>query len=282
MCSFYVCICRHYFIPHVPDIPGLTNFPGKVIHSHVYREPELYSDETVLVVGAGPSGRDLLVDLANHAKCVLFCNRGKPLQCELPKNSELLPAINEVYQDGVVVFEDDRKRKVDSIILATGYLYSFPFLSEDSGIQVPEGQRVFPLYKHTINAVHPSMAFIGIPFGILPFPLFDLQVRLMISVWSGEKSLPSTEEMIKDIDETYQQRLKAGLPPHRASHYLGPTQWDLHKQIAALGGLEPLDPVLEMVYTECSKDRGNNLMHYKKDNYVILSRDKWIKVSSNS
>ena len=43
---------------------------------------------------------------------------------------------------------------MDSIILATGYLYSFPFLSEGSGIHVHEGKCVFSLYSNTSMCWH--------------------------------------------------------------------------------------------------------------------------------
>lgn len=39
-----------------------------------------------------------------------------------------------------------------------------------------EGNQVKPLYKHMINCDFPSMAFLGIPVQICPFPMFDFQV----------------------------------------------------------------------------------------------------------
>nr|XP_053628201.1 uncharacterized protein LOC128685584 isoform X2 [Cherax quadricarinatus] len=55
-----------------------------------------------------------------------------------------------------------------------GYLFAFPFLSEECGITV-EDNVVKPLYKHIINTKYTSMAFIGIPFRVCNFPLFDFQ-----------------------------------------------------------------------------------------------------------
>lgn len=269
---------RHFFLPSIPEIPGLESFPGRVIHSHVYREPETFMGEGVVVVGAGQSGRDLIIDLADHAREVFLSNRGNPLTCPLPSNILELPAIKELHSDGGVVFSNGETRKADSIILATGYLYSFPFLSEESGLQVLEGKRVFPLYKHTINARHPSSAIIGVNFGILPFPLFDLQVRWVLSVWMGEKTLPSEEEMITSNEETYQGRLRQGLPPHKAGHHLGSVQWDFHRELAELGGSDPLDPFFEMLYNESASGRKDNLMKYKKANYRLLGRDKFVRL----
>lgn len=62
--------------------------------------------------------------------------------------------------------------------LFSGYNYSFPFLSVDSGISVHDNM-VEPLYKQILNIKYPTMAFIGIPFTTPTNPLFDLQVRLI-------------------------------------------------------------------------------------------------------
>ena len=253
-----------------------------MIHSHVYREPEAFRGETVLVVGAGQSGRDLVIDLAGHAQEVSLSNRGAPLTCPLPSNVHELPAIEEVLSDGSIIFSGGETRRIDSIILATGYQYSFPFLSEKSGLQVlNNGKRVFPLYKQTFNARHPSSAVIGVNFGVLPFPSFDLQVRWVLSVWTGDKLLPSSEEMIKSDEETYQRKLQEGLPPHKAGHYLGPAQWDLNREFAIMGGNDPLAPVNEMLYNESGIGRKNNLMHYKKANYVVLGKDRFARLEDS-
>ena len=267
---------RHFSEPYTPDIPGLSLFPGHVIHSHVYREPEVYKDQRVLVVGSGQSGRDLIVDLSSHVRQVYLCNRGEPLDTSLPDNVEELPGIDEVKRDGKVLFTNAQERLVDSIILATGYVYSLPFLTEDAGLKIQEGRRVVPLYKHTFNPIHSSMALIGINIGYNPFPFFDYQVRWVLSVWTGSKTLPSKEAMIQDDEDWYQRRLQQGVPPHKAGHYLGPAQWEMIDLLAELGGSEPQAPVIKMLYNEAAHERRSQLMHYRSKNYTVLARDKWM------
>lgn len=259
----------------VPALPGLSLFPSHVIHSHDYREPEVYKNQNVLVVGSGQSGRDIILDLSTCARQVYLCNRGPSLTCSLPDNVEPVSGIAEVHVSGIVSLTDGKERHVDSIILATGYVYSFPFLSEDSGVKVEGGKRVTPLFKHTFNPVHPSMAFIGINFGYNPFPYFDYQVRWVLSVWAGDKNLPSLQDMIKDDEDWYRGRLKAGLPPHKAGHYLGTAQWDMIDLFAKMGGSSPLAPVMEMLYNETACQRNDNLMQYKNNQYLIVDNEKW-------
>lgn len=268
---------RHFFKPQYPDIPGLSSFSGKVIHSHDYREPEVFGGERVLVVGAGQSGRDIIIDLSMFCKNVYLCNRGPPLQTPFPDNVEVLPAITSVVGDKIY-FSNGEERSASSIILATGYLYSFPFLTEDVGVSIQDGKRVYPLYKHTINPVHPSMGFIGINFGFVPFPFFDYQVRWVLSTWTGNKSLPSSEDMIKDDDKWFQERLQQGVPQHKAGHYLGDEQWKLFDELAKLGGNTPIAPVIEMIYRETAHKRNTSLMNYRKNNYRVLDCDKWMQI----
>jgi putative flavoprotein involved in K+ transport len=49
-------------LPHLPRWPG--TFDGPVVHSVEYRNPQPYRDQDVLIVGAGNSGTEIAVDLA--------------------------------------------------------------------------------------------------------------------------------------------------------------------------------------------------------------------------
>ncbi|KAE8703991.1 putative indole-3-pyruvate monooxygenase YUCCA8 [Hibiscus syriacus] len=50
----------------VPDIEGLTEFGGEVIHACEYKSGEKFEGQKVLVVGCGNSGMELSLDLCNH------------------------------------------------------------------------------------------------------------------------------------------------------------------------------------------------------------------------
>lgn len=54
----------------MPVIPGMNVFSGIQIHSHDYRMPDFFKDMTVVVIGAGPSGLDIGLDLTSSAKQV--------------------------------------------------------------------------------------------------------------------------------------------------------------------------------------------------------------------
>ena len=50
--------------PVLPDWPGAEAFPGELLHSSAYANPEPYRGSDVLVVGAGNTGAEIAADLA--------------------------------------------------------------------------------------------------------------------------------------------------------------------------------------------------------------------------
>ncbi|VEN37895.1 unnamed protein product [Callosobruchus maculatus] len=64
-----VMICNgHYNEPSYVDYEGQENFRGTIEHSHSFRSPEPYEGKRVLIVGSGPSGLDLTLQISRVAK----------------------------------------------------------------------------------------------------------------------------------------------------------------------------------------------------------------------
>lgn len=59
--------------------------------------------------------------------------------------------------------------------LTQGYQFTFPFLSDECGLRVDDSY-VHPLYKHCINAEHPTMALIGYVFTSAITQMIETQV----------------------------------------------------------------------------------------------------------
>lgn len=65
--------------PRIPDWPGLDRYPGELIHSTEYRNPQPYAGRNVLVVGTGNSGAEIAVDLVEGgARAVAISVRTPP------------------------------------------------------------------------------------------------------------------------------------------------------------------------------------------------------------
>jgi len=67
----------HNWNPRTPEIEGLGEFRGKVVHASAYKDPTLLRGRKVLVVGAGNTGCDIAVEAAQQAaRCWHSTRRG--------------------------------------------------------------------------------------------------------------------------------------------------------------------------------------------------------------
>lgn len=58
-------VCNgHYSEPRVADRPGMRGFPGLVMHSHNYREPEAFKGKRIVIIGASNSGTDIALEVS--------------------------------------------------------------------------------------------------------------------------------------------------------------------------------------------------------------------------
>lgn len=217
--------------PAIPKpYPGEKLFRGKQIHSHNFRRKEAYEGEglsrglvasnfefrnfhtgkNVLLIGAGASGRDLSYLLSSVAKRIYFSHHGHNLDHVYPSNVVRIAAVKELTETGAI-FADGSQHELDNIIYCTGYKTAFPFLNVECGISVDQNY-VQPLYKDILNINHPTMAFMGLTYGASLGHTLDLQARFMLKVWSGEKSLPSIDDMKADTQRYKEIRRAAGFP----------------------------------------------------------------------
>lgn len=57
--------------PNIPDLPGLKQFQGQVLHSSAYNRPTEIAGQRVMVVGAGNSAVQIAYELANTHDVIL-------------------------------------------------------------------------------------------------------------------------------------------------------------------------------------------------------------------
>ncbi|KAL9227338.1 hypothetical protein vseg_003036 [Gypsophila vaccaria] len=210
----------HYSYPRLPAIKGMEHWKRRQLHSHVYRVPEPFQNEVVVIVGCSLSGQDLSMELASVAKQVYVSVKAGHVTEGFSKvvaknvNLHLRPQIDCLEENGRVLFEDGSWIIADTIIYCTGYSYTFPFL-DTKGIVSIDDDRVGPLYEHTFPpSLAPSLSFVGIPRKLIGFPFFEAQSKWVAQLLAGKRRLPSWEEMMHSINEFYQSRDDAGIPKH--------------------------------------------------------------------
>lgn len=173
-----ILVCNgRYAKPFQPDIQGIHSFKGIVSHSHDYRIPNNFANQNVLILGAGPSGIDISLELSEFANSVILCHKQKQPYKQIPDNvKQEICTIKAISNDEIQLDNGNRYKNIDTIIFCTGYNYDFDFLDPNCGIHVNKNGRIQGVYLHLINFTHPSMAIWSIPKTILPFPLFHNQV----------------------------------------------------------------------------------------------------------
>lgn len=275
----YVFVCNgHYNTPFIPTIAGLKEFKGDVMHSHDYRVPSIFTNKRVLVIGAGPSGMDIALEITSVTQKVVLSHHLK----EQPKSvfpDNLVQKPDVVKLDGhTAVFKDGSEEDIDVVFLCTGYLYNFPFLHDSCGIVV-EDNCVEPLYKHLVNIQHPSMCFIGVPYYVCAFSMFDLQVRYYVRSMNGTFKLPSSEEMMQHWEEEKRDRAARGYTKRQA-HMMGPDQEKYYASLAVEANTKNLPSVITKIREESSIRFLHNLQNYRQDLYKIIDDDTYEIISN--
>ncbi|KAD4888907.1 hypothetical protein E3N88_20980 [Mikania micrantha] len=185
----------HYSHPRLPSIKGMDAWRRKQMHSHLYRAPEPFRNQVVVVVGNSLSGQDISMELVNVAKEIHLSSKSLNVSEGLSKviskhdNLYLHQTIQCLHEDGRVVFVDGSWITADTIIYCTGYSYSFPFLDTKGAIVVDDDR-------------------------LIGFPFFESQAKWIAQLLSGKRSLPSIDEMMNSIQEFYKSREAAGIPKH--------------------------------------------------------------------
>ncbi|WCJ25980.1 Flavin-containing monooxygenase family protein [Euphorbia peplus] len=247
-----VVICNgHYSDANVAHIPGITSWPGKQIHSHNYRVPDPFRDQVVVLIGSSASAIDISMEIAGVAKEVHTASRSVAAETYEQQpgydNLWLHSMIERVDQDGSVVFQNGRIVLADVILHCTGYKYTFPFL-ETNGIVAVDDNRVGPLYKHVFPPVlAPSLSFVGLPWKVAPFPLFEFQSKWIAGALSGKILLPLQEEMMDEIEAFYRS-LEVSNIPKRYTHRLGESQFEYNNWLAAQCGCEGFEEWRKQMY----------------------------------
>jgi putative flavoprotein involved in K+ transport len=84
-------------IPNLPEIPGLRDFRGKVLHSSRYTDGESWKGVNAIVLGTGNSGHDIAQDLYASGANVTIVQRSPTLIVNLEPSAQLPYAL---YEEG--------------------------------------------------------------------------------------------------------------------------------------------------------------------------------------
>ncbi|KAK3301632.1 uncharacterized protein B0T15DRAFT_318644 [Chaetomium strumarium] len=233
----------HYNMPRIPGIEGLrewkASYPSRVIHSKQYRDPERYRGQNVVVMGAGVSALDICREIDGVAEKTYQSVRGGKF--DLP--ASLLPAnVVRVSQIRRFALHDDNRRSgeplgdsepipgyivledgqvldnIHRLVVATGYITSYPFLPQlhsdtthitEAGediVVTSDGDMAHNLHRDIFYIGDPTLAFVGVPYHVATFSLFDFQAQAVARVFAGKAPLPTREEMRREYEKRVQEK----------------------------------------------------------------------------
>lgn len=217
--DFVVVANGHNSVPDMPTWHGLESFPGQMIHSRDYRvsDQELFTKKRILLVGASYSGFEMLVQFFGQSQLgeidigkVYFCGQVSGFS----HSEDMRPLIEsgklvlidstiEQIEGAVVMFKNDEKITVDTIVLCTGYIYKLPFLKNEVGlVQVSEDGKSFgPLYKKTFCINEPHLSFLGnVDNTCFIQKILEVQAVAIKNMIMGIIELPSKTIMMKEYE----------------------------------------------------------------------------------
>ncbi|OTA67288.1 FAD/NAD(P)-binding domain-containing protein [Hypoxylon sp. EC38] len=273
----------HYHVPFVPDVPGLSTwkqrFPERVTHSKQYRTPTPFSNQTILIIGAGVSALDIAKETAPLGAKIIQSRRESKfdvLGSRLPEGVDRVAMVAEFIVDetaeaaksqvlepgqpipGKVVLEDGRVlESIDRVIVATGYITSYPFLgdlekpsvswqdADEKTLITSDGYITHNLHKDIFYIPDPTLAFIGVSHLVSTFSLFDFQAQVAAKVLAGQAKLPPTSVM----KEEHRERKARFQPGDRFHSMLAAEDAYIEKVLNWVNGdlaKAGLDPLLGM------------------------------------
>lgn len=157
----------HTEMPYVPATPGIGEWnlrnPGSVSHAWYFTNSEDYRNKKVLIVGKYASGVDLATKIsftASHVH-VSVKDHSELVGVDLP-NLEYVVLIEKYEYDhnrSAVTVDGTTISDLDTIVFATGYLYTFKFV-ESHLPGITGGKRVQNIYRRIFNVDDPTLAFV--------------------------------------------------------------------------------------------------------------------------
>ena len=195
----YICVASgHYSTPNFPEYPGIETFPGRVLHSHEFRNSLEFSGQKVLLVGSSYSGEDIAAQAIKFgAKEAIVCYRSVPTGLPWPKNIIEKPLLTHIERKTIHFSDNTQIDEVDSIIFCTGYIGHFPFMQDS--LRHRSANSFYPpdLYKGVLFTAggNDKVLYLGRQDVAYTFTMFDVQAFWSVKYILGDILLPQREEM---------------------------------------------------------------------------------------
>jgi len=226
----------HFSTPNIPAFEGMNKFPGRIMHSHDFRDAVEFAGKELLIVGASYSAEDIGIQCYKYgAKSITFSYRTRPMGFNWPENFTERPLLTKLVGK-TAHFADGSTKDVDAIVLCTGFLHHYPYLPDE--LRLKSNNRLFPLglYKGIVWQHCPQFMYIGAQDQYYTFNMFDAQAWYARDVILGRIALPDFAAREADLLQ-WRAKEEAVADPFEAIDY----QTEYTRDLLAVTDYPPLD-----------------------------------------
>ena len=189
----------HFSTPNVPEFEGFDTFNGRIMHAHDFRDAREFIGKDLLIVGTSYSAEDIGSQCWKYGcKTVTVSHRTAPIGFDWPHTWTEVPLLKRV-EGKTAHFIDGTSRRIDAIILCTGYVHHFPFMEDSLKLRTTNRLATADLYKGVVWSRNPKLFYLGMQDQWYTFNMFDAQAWYVRDIILGRISVPDKQTMLDDV-----------------------------------------------------------------------------------
>ena len=196
--DYVVVASGHFSTPNVPSFPGFEDFTGRILHAHDFRDAVEFVGKDILIIGTSYSAEDIGSQCWKYGcKSVTVSYRTSPMGYNWPDNWEEKPLLQKIVGK-VAHFKDGTSKVIDAVILCTGYLHHFPFMSDELTLKTNNCLWPKHLFRGVVWEDNPQLFYLGMQDQWFTFNMFDAQAWYARDVIMGRQTVPDVDTMRAD------------------------------------------------------------------------------------
>lgn len=254
----------HFSTPNVPEFPGFDRFNGRILHAHDFRDAREFIGKDILIIGTSYSAEDIGSQCWKYgAKSITNSYRTAAMGFDWPANWEEKPLLEKV-EINTATFKDGSTKRIDAIILCTGYKHHFPFLPDDLRLRTANRLATADLYKGVAYVHNPNLFYIGMQDQWFTFNMFDAQAWWTRDVILGRIKVPADKKALLADVEARVAGEDAGKDSYDAIRYQG----DYVKELIAETDYPSFDvDGANEAFFEWKKHKKKGIMEFRNHSY---------------
>ena len=197
--DFVVVASGHFSTPNVPEFPGFETFNGRILHAHDFRDAREFIGKDILIIGTSYSAEDIGSQCWKYGcKSVTVSHRTAPMGFDWPDTWQEVPLLERVDKQ-TAYFKDGSAKRVDAILLCTGYLHHFPFMEDKLKLRTANRLATADLYKGIVWVSNPKLFYLGMQDQWYTFNMFDAQAWYARDIMLGRIAVPNRDARAADV-----------------------------------------------------------------------------------